>query len=305
MRTRFDPPPALLGLAARQASVVTQEQLAALGVPAGSVRRWKQGWVRLAPGLYRLGEPSFLGWCWAGLLQAGGDAVVGGLAACHLQELSARAPGHVTIWHSRNGGLVPLGDRATTVRFRRGVRDGRGTPRRTAVEQSIVDAAAEADEEGTVAVALRALAQGLTLPGRLLARLEATGRVSHRRALLSICGGEAAGVESVLEWRFLLAVVRAHGLPEPARQVSLAAHSRTDCHWADWGVVAELDGRLGHEEAFRDMWRDNGLVESGLTTLRYGWVDLITRPCAVAAQVHRVLALHGYAGRLRTCPGCR
>ncbi len=72
-------------------------------------------------------------------------------------------------------------------------------------------------------------------------------------------------------------------------------------------MVVELDGRAAHPitEAFRDLRRDNSLVLAGETVLRFGWVDVATRPCAVAGQVGQVLRRGGWAGRPRPCgPRC-
>lgn len=47
------------------------------------------------------------------------------------------------------------------------------------------------------------------------------------------------------------------------------------------------------------------LVLAGETVLRFGWVDVATRPCAVAGQVGQVLRRGGWAGRPRPCgPRC-
>src|SRR5690606_34195810 len=127
-----------------------------------------------------------------------------------------------------------------------------------------LDLAGESDESQTVAVASRALALRRTTAARLLAELDRVGRVRHQRVLRELCTVSSAGVESVLEWRFLQRVVRAHCLLEPTRQASLVAGTRSDNVWLDLGVVAEVDGRLGHEQAFRDMARDNRLALMGL-----------------------------------------
>ena len=308
MYQRVDPGRRVAAITTRQAGVLSERQLRELGAPPGASRRWKQGWQPLADGLYCTTEPTWLSWCWAGILRAGDDAVVGGRAACHLLGITDQPPDRITVWHPRPSTLVPFGNSRVSVRFRRGPRDGLGSPPRSRAERSIIDAAGESAEDVAVSIALRALVQGITTPGRLVGVVGDTARVRHRGVLEALCSGEAEGIESILEWWFLQAVIRAHGLPEHVRQVGLAPRSRSDCHWPEYGVVAELDGRLGHagnDDVFRDMSRDNHLVEEGLATLRYGSHDLAVRACAVAAQVHRVLRRHGYAGPLRRCRHCR
>jgi hypothetical protein len=77
--------------------------------------------------------------------------------------------------------------------------------------------------------------------------------------------------------------------------------------YREYGVVVELDGRLGHTELgrFRDMDRDNAAGLDGLFTLRYGGADLWGRPCAVAAQVAAALRQRGWAGLPTRCSRCR
>jgi hypothetical protein len=72
------------------------------------------------------------------------------------------------------------------------------------------------------------------------------------------------------------------------------------------GLLVELDGRLGHDGAgqFRDMNRDNRFVLGGLTTLRYGWFDVVDHPCLVGAQVGHVLLARGWLGLPVRCERC-
>ncbi len=185
----------------------------------------------------------------------------------------------------------------------RSARDG-GEPRRTPIDVTLLDLAAESTEDEIVAVITRAFGQGLTKPARLLALSAQRKQVSRRSLIVALCDESSRGVESILEWRFLAVVVRGHRLPEPVLQAHLAARTRSDAFWEDHGVVVELDGRLGHEQAFRDMGRDNRLALSGLTTLRYGWHDVTQRPCDVARQLCEMLQSRGWAGKSTRCDRC-
>lgn len=70
--------------------------------------------------------------------------------------------------------------------------------------------------------------------------------------------------------------------------------------------MIELDGRRGHTgERFRDMARDNLHAQTGWTTLRYGWTDVVTRPCSVARQVTTVLKAAGWERDMSLCTRCR
>lgn len=195
---RVDPSPAILRLADTQAGVLSHGQLAQIGLPPGSGQRWKKGWLAMGPELYCLREPSWESWCWAGILHAGRTGVVGGLAAAHLQGLIPDPPDDITVWHERSSALRRIGDSERSVSFRRSSRRGMGGLPRTIVEDTVLDAAKEADEDETVALVARALAQRLTTPPRLLTQMEQRQRVAHRGVLTELCGEAAAGVESVL-----------------------------------------------------------------------------------------------------------
>lgn len=295
----------LLALARAQAGVISHAQLGTVGFPTGAGRRWKREWVSLGVGIHCLHTPTWLSWCWAGILRAGPTSVVGGAAAAHLLGAVQAPPEQIIVWHAGVAKLMRMGDPGTGVTFRRGERTGRGTPPRTGIDVTLLDLADGTTEDETVAAVTRAFSQGLTTPSRLAAAVDGRARSRHRVLLKDLCSEASTGVESVLEWRFLTVVVRAHGLPEPIRQQRLAPGTRSDVWWKDHGVVAELDGRLGHEQAFRDMARDNRLAMSGMQTLRYGWHDVTRRPCEVAWQLHEVLSLRGWFGARTRCAHCR
>ncbi|MCC2594424.1 endonuclease domain-containing protein [Tessaracoccus sp. OS52] len=305
MPTRKDPPDALLRLALRRAGVLTRAQVKAHDRHGKAQRRWIDGWTTMAPGYYCIEEPTWLSWCWAGLLRSGETGVISGAAAGHLHGFVSDAPSTITVFHARSVALAPMGDDAVSLVLRRGDRQGRATPTRASVEVALLDLAGESNEAETVAATTRALAEGMTKPTKLLDALEQRGRVRHHKVLAELCAEASGGVESVLEWRFLQDVVRAHRLPEPARQLSLLAGTRSDNVWEEHRLVVELDGRAGHEEAFRDMDRDNRVALRGLTTLRYGWHDVTTRACAVAAEVVAALGLGGWRGPGVRCSSCR
>jgi len=121
----------------------------------------------------------------------------------------------------------------------------------------------------------------------------------------------ASGDHSVLEFRYHRDVERAHGRPEPDKQVPFTGpggrRGRRDRVYEEYGVVVELDGRLAHPQVnrWRDKTRDNAAAAAGKQPLRYGWEQVGWEPCATAAEVARVLRLHGWEGRPRPCsPGC-
>lgn len=106
-------------------------------------------------------------------------------------------------------------------------------------------------------------------------------------------------------------VERAHGLPEPSRQVPFTAPAGRrgfrDRVYEEYGVVVELDGRLAHpaENQWKDKARDNAAAAEGQQSLRYGWISVRRKACVTAVEVARVLNLHGWDGWPKPCaPGC-
>jgi very-short-patch-repair endonuclease len=113
----------------------------------------------------------------------------------------------------------------------------------------------------------------------------------------------------VLELRYVRRVERPHGLPEARRQrvmVTGGRLRRTDNEYEPFGVVVELDGRLGGDGAFRDRTRDNITAVSGKVSLRFGWTDVDAQACEVARDVAVLLRSRGWRGRPRPCgAACR
>jgi very-short-patch-repair endonuclease len=175
------------------------------------------------------------------------------------------------------------------------------------VEATVLDLAATAPRVATaLALVADACRLGLTTRDRLARDLERRPTSRHRAALQEAVADAGRGAHSLLELRYLRDVERAHGLPRGTRQRPTAS-TRQDVHYEGRATTVELDGRRGHEDEtarWRDMRRDNASVLRGEATLRYGWADVGTRPCAVATQVAAVLVARGWTGAARRCPRC-
>jgi hypothetical protein len=52
------------------------------------------------------------------------------------------------------------------------------------------------------------------------------------------------------------------------------------------------------------MQRDNRSVRTNVKQLRYGWGDLVDRPCEVAIEQGVVLRQQGWTGKFKRCPKC-
>lgn len=307
---RQEPGTELRALAQHQQGVVTAGQAAASGLSVQALYRLErtERWRRLDRGVYftGAGEPPWEAWGRAGVLLGGESARLGGTAAGYLHGMVGSAPSRITV-------LVPswaVTRSRGRWQFRRegdGVRGASvGSLPRTSVEDTLLDLSALAAPARVVGLVTEAVGSRRTTAPLLRAALDRRRRVRHRELLADLLVDVALGVESPLELRYLRDVERAHRLPPGERQDRSALPFRRDVVYRGFGLVVELDGRLGHEGAgrFRDMSRDNRTVLGGELTLRYGTVDVAAHPCAVARQVEAALRLRGWSGCLLRCPRC-
>jgi hypothetical protein len=184
-------------------------------------------------------------------------------------------------------------------------------PSRTRIEETVLDLADTARTfEEALGWACTACGGRLTTPQRIIEATSQRARLRYRTALQLALGDIAVGAHTILEYRYLHDVERPHGLPGAERQVRVVRSGRSeyrDVLYREYLVAVETDGRLAHpaEGQWRDVRRDNAAAADGIVTLRYGWSDVISRPCAVAAEVGAVLARRGWPGQVRRCgPGC-
>jgi len=190
--------------------------------------------------------------------------------------------------------------------------EGHSDPPRTTVEETVLDLTQTAKSfDDVCGWVTRAIARELTDESRLQAAMTLRTKLRWRADLHELIVAAAGGDHSVLEYRYHRDVERAHGLPEPSRQMPFAApggrRGRRDRVYEEYGVIVELDGRLAHpaENQWKDKARDNAAAAKGQQSLRYGWAQVKWEACATAAEVARVLNLHGWDGRPRPCsPGC-
>lgn len=182
-------------------------------------------------------------------------------------------------------------------------------PSRTTIERTVMDLlAAMSSADSALGLVARAVQTRLTTADRLRAAVLSLPKTRWRKVILDALPDIRAGAQSPLELRDAQ-IRRVHGLPRGERQAGRLGDGTEllDVLIADYQVHIELDGRLGHDSArdqWRDMRRDNRSEVSGLRHLRYGWADLVDRPCEVAAQQAEVLRQQGWPGELRRCGSC-
>ncbi|MGL4832407.1 MAG: hypothetical protein ACRCWS_07550 [Propionibacteriaceae bacterium] len=151
-----------------------------------------------------------------------------------------------------------------------------------------------------------ALHRRKTTPRRMLAELELYPRTRQRRLLRELLGDVSLGIDSTLEAHFFRDGEQAHGLPRAHRQVRTGKGRRLDVLY-DCGLIIELDGQLGHTGAdvAKDRQRDNDHLLQGALTLRYGWTEILSDPCRVAAEISALLHTLGWADEPHSCSRCR
>ena len=306
-------PQTLVRLANCQAGVLTREQVTAHGVSGDVLGRLSRSgeWRRLGRAVFATssGAPGWETLAWAGVLLGGDRARLGPEASGHLHGLVAAAPEPVDV-------LVPFGQPVRVQgpwsfsQERPGVRSARvtGSPPRLLAAEAVLDLADVRTESEVVDLLLRATQRRLVSVTGLATALDHRSLHRHRRLMEKLLADVGEGVESLLELDYLRDVERAHHLPVGRRQRYRGGlRYRTDVGYDDFSLLVELDGRLGHDGAgrFRDMWRDNEFALRALTTLRYGWPDVVERPCLVARQVWTVLSGRGYPDAFVRCRRCR
>jgi hypothetical protein len=175
-------------------------------------------------------------------------------------------------------------------------------PPQTRIEETVLDLVTVArglDE--ACSWVTRAIGRRLTTADRLGQALDLRAKMRWRRELNELLSPGAAGSHSVLEWRYHRDVERPHGLPSGSRQARFRSGNHNEYRdrlYQAYLTTVELDGRAAHpdEDRWRDIHRDNAAAAGGISTLHYGWLDITTRPCQVAAEVAQALAVHGFTG---------
>ncbi|TDW88250.1 hypothetical protein EV137_6344 [Kribbella pratensis] len=295
-----------------QHRVVARAQLSAAGVSDVEVRRRLRSrrWQTIHPGVYvtHTGPVGYDEQLVAALLYAGPEAAWSHYTAAEqfgLIRPDDRRPVYVTIpWRRRvraRPNVVITRDAHWEERLA-AVRPPRSRPAEAVLE--IVGISRSLD--AAAAVVAEACQSGRVRPDQILAAL-AGRRLRYGAALRPILADVAQGTHSLLELRYLRDVERAHGLPSGQRQRAVDDEF-TDVAYVLYELVVELDGRFhfAPDQRWRDLDRDNRAALRSETTLRYGWLDVTSRPCAAAVQVLQVMRRKAPTLSARPCsrPSC-
>ncbi len=308
-----DLPEALGNLLRIQRGVFSRRQALRAGLTRDLINARVRGgtWRPVYPGVYtmnnsELGRPTMLS---AAVLYAGRAALISHETAAELHRLAdwQASEIHVSIPAERRVVAMP-GMRIHRSAYVFRAPSVHCEPPRTNVEETVLDLIGTAGTFDDVCGWItRAISRELTDERRLRAAMEERERLPWRADIHSLIAAAVTGDHSVLEFRYTRDVERAHGLPEPDRQVPFTGpgrqKGRRDRVYTRYAVVVELDGKLAHlaEDAWRDKDRDNFAAESGRESLRYGWAHVRKRACETAIQVGNVLRNHGWEGTPRPC----
>jgi hypothetical protein len=277
-------------------------------------RRLERGrWQQLFRGVYAVfsGLPSRETWLWAAVLRAGEGAVLSHQTAAELHGLLGVPTDviYVTVPSTRRISIRGLIVR-TSGRIEQARQPNRALPR-TSVEETVLDLVQVApgfdDACGWIT---KACAKRLTTEEKLRAALAVRKKMRWRAELDDVLAAAGSGIHSVLEYRYLRDVERAHGLPRSRHQVRVVIDGKVvyrDVYYEEYQAAVELDGRLAHpdEERWRDSHRDNQAHACGVQTSRYGWRDVYAHPCETALLQARILRRRGWRGIPKPCsPGC-
>jgi hypothetical protein len=311
-----------------QHGVIARWQVPAVSLSLSAVdARLRRGrWQQLYRGVYAAytGPPPRESVLWAGVLRGGPGAVLSHHTAAELDGLTDRPSRviDVTVGHDRRVSLSAEERRGPAPRIvfyrtRRidAIRHPVRTPPRTRVEETILDLIQRSSSfDDVLSWLCKGCGRRLVTPQLIRTAVDTRGRLRWRDDIIGALPLIAEGVHSPLEYRYVRDVEDAHGLPKAKRQARrMSGRTRLprpiylDNLYECFAVVVELDGRADHlaEDRWRDIRRDNANASSGVTTLRYNWADVTSRPCDVAADVAGALQIRGWTGVPSRCgPRC-
>lgn len=292
-----------------QRNVLSRPQALALGFTVDAVRhRIRPGgpWQRLLPGIYltTTGVPSWEQRAMAGMLYAGPQSVITGLAALRGQQIRAPQTERIDI-------LVPANCRGTSHEFAV-VHRTRRMPSRELCDLGLrfappPRAVADAVRDLPNLAEVRALVAGTvqkrkcTIAGLAAELAAASVRGSGR--LRAVLAEVADGVRSVVEAEFR-ELILASRLPVPLFNPDLLQNgeflARPDAWWPDAGVAAEVDSREWHllpEHWERTLARGRRMAAAGICHLHFSPHELRNDPDGLIDQID------GAVRRGRVLPG--
>lgn len=295
-----------------QSGVISRRQALDKGISSDAID-WqvRSGrWQVLQRGVYLVftGPPVREAALWAALHAAGPGAALSHQTAAELFKLTDRpsAAIHVTIPERRRVVSPPGVVIHRSGRIHEAVHPSL-QPSRTRIEETVLDLAEMATTfDRAFAVACCACQRRATTPDLLREAMTKRVKLRWRTELAEALNDIASGAHSLLEYRYVHRVERAHRLPQAARQFRTGSDGPNrylDNFYRDYGLCVELDGRQAHpdDQRWLDQRRANAITAQGIRILRYGWTDVDRHYCQTAAQIAAVLSDLGWPGSARAC----
>ena len=304
--------------AKNQAGVIARRQLELAGWTDSMIRTQLRAdrWRLLFRGVYltTTGNPPVAAWWWAAHLLLGDRSYLLGESALNAWGLGKpQLP--VMLGVPWNGHRISTSDVIEVSRHRLvpPVRQPPGCPPAERPAYAIIDATQTSRSRRYVEqLVTDACQRRLATPSDIRKAMNAHRRVRFRSLIKDLLSEVEGGATTVLEVDAVRLVLRPHGLPTGTGQVREydgGAVVLRDRVIKEFGLVLELDGRLGHADPrsrFRDFRRDNAVTASGRTALRFGWMDVHEDACQSAYQIAQVLISRGWRGWITPCgPSCR
>jgi predicted transcriptional regulator of viral defense system len=234
----YDIPASADEIARWQAGAISRRQLIAAGVSSQLIveRLKRQRWQQLFRGVYAAfsGPPPRETWLWAAVLRAGEGAVLSHQTAAELHgfiDYPADAI-YLTVPSTRR-----VATRGLIIRMSGRVEQARQPnrePPRTSVEETALDLAQLAPSfDDACGWITKACANRLTTEEKLRTALAVRKKMRWRTELDDVLTAAGSGIHSVLEYRYLRDVERAHGLPRSRHQVRVV-----------------IDGQVAYRDAY-------------------------------------------------------
>ncbi|QFG69282.1 type IV toxin-antitoxin system AbiEi family antitoxin domain-containing protein [Ornithinimicrobium pratense] len=296
--------------------VISRRQALARGITPSMIRhRLRTGrWQKIFAGVYAThsGEVSWRHRARAATLARGPGAVVSLHCALHLWGLHPNPPQILTLaepdaTHRRSSlrGVHTRRRRRLTTTLRHQVPV-------TSLGQTLLDVLALPGTtlDDALALVTRAVSTRRIAVPQLREELRHHPRHPRREVLKEVLAAAENGLGSVAEARYVRDVEQAHGLPPMERQVPMdgpqaVADGRSrslDFKDRGRGLGLEIDGDLFHStRQLQDRGRDREAAGKGEVTIRAGWVEVVVRPCELAADVAAAQRARGWAGQPRAC----
>jgi very-short-patch-repair endonuclease len=290
-------------LAGTQQGNVTRGELLDAGVSRHVIQRRLQAGElhRVHQGVYLAGHTALAPRALeaAALLACGERAVISHRSAAYLWSLIPARPDEVDVTIVGSNRRRRKGIRLHFA-ARLDAQDLRAIDnlRVTAPARTIIDFAAEAEDDELEAAISEARALKRITHGELERALERAGPrkgVGRVRALLRAeCD---TGYTRSRAERLMRRLLRAAGLRQPLTNRPLLGYN-VDFLWPEQRLVVEVDGYQfhGHRDAFeRDRKKDQVLTAAGYTVIRITWRQLTEEPIRVIAAIASALSLNSRA----------